>query len=109
LGTGRPFTQAYGYDTLPILRGLEDQVDRDVGIPRLLYDEPYNARLPTYHRLDLSAERTFTLSPRVGLTAEAGAINAYNRSNLFYVDIFTQERVDQLPFLPYLSFTVSLR
>ena len=109
LGTGRPFTQAYGYDTLPILRGLEDQVDQDVGIPRLLYDEPYNARLPTYHRLDLSAERTFTLSPRVGLTAEAGVINAYNRSNLFYVDIFTQERVDQLPFLPYLSFTVSLR
>jgi hypothetical protein len=45
----------------------------------------------------------------VELTAEAGAINAYNRSNLFYVDIFTQERVDQLPILPYLSLTVALR
>lgn len=108
-GSGRPFTQAYGYDTLPILRGLEDQVNRDIGLPRLLYDEPYNARLPTYHRLDVSVERGFTLSPRVELTAEAGAINAYNRSNLFYVDIFTQERVDQLPVLPYLSLTVALR
>jgi len=108
LGTGRPFTQAYGYDTLPILRGLEDQVQRDVGVPRLLYDEPYNARLPTYHRLDVSIERDFSLSPRLGITAEAGAINAYNRSNVFYVDIFTQERVDQLPVIPYLSLTVEI-
>ena len=107
-GSGRPFTQAYGYDTLPIVRGLEQDPRRDIGIPRLLYDEPYNARLPAYHRLDVSVERTFTVSSNVEIGAEAGAINVYNRSNLFYIDIFTQRRVDQLPVLPYLSLTVEV-
>lgn len=108
LGSGRPFTQAYGYDTLPLLRGLEEQVQRDVGVPRLLYDAPYNARLPSYYRLDVSVERNVQLSPRLSLTAEAGAINATNRANVFYVDLFTQEQVDQLPLLPYLSLTVNI-
>jgi hypothetical protein len=38
---------------------------------------------------------------------QAGAINVYNRSNMFYYDLFTGRRVDQLPFAPYLS--ISLR
>ena len=105
-GSGGPFTQAYGYDTMPIVRGLEQNPREDIGIPRLLYEEPYNARLPSYHRLDVSVTRTFELTDAIGLETEAGAINAYDRANLFYVDIFTQERVDQLPVIPYLSLTV---
>ena len=33
----------------------------------------------------------------------AGVINAYNRKNIFYYDVFTTRRIDQLPFAPYLS------
>lgn len=106
--SGRPYTQVYGYDTMLEIRGLRDDPTSAVGIPRALYQRPYEARLPAYHRLDVSLQRQFTLSPSVGLTAEAGAINSYNRSNVFYIDIFTLDRVDQLPVIPYLSLSVDI-
>jgi hypothetical protein len=109
LSSGLPYTQVYGFDTLLELRGLRDQPTRDVGAPRLFYRQPYNERLPAYHRLDLSAERTFELSPLVDLTAEVGSINTYDRANIFYIDIFSLERVDQLPLLPYVALTVTLQ
>lgn len=108
-GSGLPFTQVYGYDTMPEIRGLRDTPSENIGLPRALYRRPYRARLPSYHRLDVSLKRTFDVTPGVRLTAEAGAINAYNRSNLFYIDVFTLDRVDQLPIIPYLSFQVGLR
>jgi len=30
-------------------------------------------------------------------------MNAYDRNNLFYYDLYTANRVDQLPILPYVS------
>jgi hypothetical protein len=65
----------------------------------VIYERPFNATLPTYHRLDVSVERPFQLGPAT-LTAQAGLINAYDRANLFYYDAFTLQRVDQLPLLP---------
>jgi hypothetical protein len=57
------------------------------------------------HRLDISLQREFDLT--VGrLTAQVGAINAYDRRNMFYYDLFTGRRVDQLPLAPYVSVTV---
>ena len=104
--SGRPYTQVYGYDTMLEIRGLRDIPSENIGIPRALYQRPYEARLPGYHRLDVSLQRSFSLTPRLELTAEGGAINAYNRANVFYVDIFTLDRVDQLPIIPYLSLRV---
>jgi len=75
----------------------------------LFFDRPYNARLPAYHRLDLSLERSFALSPHVNLEAKVGAVNAYDRSNVFYYDVTTFERVDQTPLLPYLSVRAELQ
>ena len=106
--SGRPYTQVYGYDTMLEIRGLRDAPTTDVGIPRALYQRPYDARLPAYHRLDVSLQRSFTLSPTVDLSAEAGAINTYNRSNVFYIDIFTLDRVDQLPLIPYVALSIDL-
>lgn len=106
--SGLPFTPVYGYDTLLDLRGLRDRPLQVVGTPRAFFTRPYAERLPGYHRLDVSLEHTFNISPSVGLTAEAGAINAYDRANVFYVDIFTLDRVDQLPVIPYLSLEVSV-
>jgi len=107
--TGLPYTQVYGYDTMLEIRGLRDPPSNVVGTPRALYRRPYEARLPPYHRLDVSVGRSIDLSPNVSLSAEAGAMNAYNRSNVFYVDVFTLDRVDQLPLIPYLSFTVDFQ
>lgn len=106
-GSGLPFTRPFGFDDLIRFRTLVD-VRKTPGIPRILYAKPYQGRLPTYHRLDLSAERTFSLHG-ANLTLQAGAINLYDRANLFYYDIFTTRRVDQLPLLPYVSLKIETR
>ena len=42
-------------------------------------------------------------------TLRAGALNIFNRKNLFYFDLFTLQRVDQLPFIPSVGMKVELR
>mgnify|MGYP000591951157 CR=1 FL=1 len=106
--SGRPFTQGYGTDNFLEIRGLRGRPRSERGNNRLLYERQYNARLPSYHRLDVSIEREFSLSPGLTLTAEGGAINAYDRKNLFYLDLLTRERVDQLPIIPYVGFTLDI-
>ncbi|PQJ34345.1 hypothetical protein BSZ35_06785 [Salinibacter sp. 10B] len=101
-GSGLPFTQPIGFDTLIHWSGLNEHPASDAGTGRVLFQKPYRGRLPTYHRLDLSVEYVIPLS--LGqLTLRAGGINAYNRQNLFYYDVFTLQRVDQLPLMPFVS------
>jgi hypothetical protein len=107
--SGRPFTQGYGTDNFLEIRGLEGLPRSERGNNRLLYTRPYNARLPAYHRLDVSVERAVTLSPSLQLTVEGGAINLYDRQNLFYLDLLTRKRVDQLPMIPYAGITLDIR
>ena len=97
-GSGLPYTQALGFDTF-VDPSQPFNPFREDGTPRVVYARPFNARLPTFHRLDLSAERTFDLGA-ASLTAQAALINAYDRANLFYYDTFTLRRVDQLPIIP---------
>jgi hypothetical protein len=37
-----------------------------------------------------------------------GAVNLYDRSNLFAFDVFTYRRVDQLPIMPTLGLLLEL-
>lgn len=106
-GSGLPFTRALGFDELVSMRPLIDY-RRFRGTTRILFEKPYLARLPTYHRLDVSLERRFELD-RADLTLQAGAVNTYDRANIFYLDIFTLRRVDQLPFVPFAGIKVDLR
>ena len=107
-GSGRPYTQVYGFDLALRIAQLSEQPTRDAGTALTYYGQPYGARMPTYHRLDVSLSRSFTLSPQIELETKAGAINTYDRNNVFYYDINTLERVDQTPFLPYVSLRVTV-
>ena len=78
------------------------------GTSRVIYERPYNGRLPTFHRLDLSADRTFTLRSGLDLTAQLALINAYDRANVFYYDTFTLQRVDQLPLIPSFGLKIAV-
>ena len=100
-GSGLPFSRALGFDGFTLVDDIVD-VSKEPGFRRVIYERPFNGVLPTYHRLDLSVDRTFTFDD-VELTVQASAINAYDRSNLFYLDVFTLRRVDQLPFVPSLG------
>ncbi len=97
-GSGLPFSRALGFD---VFINIDEGIDpfTEGGRPRVIYERPFDSELPTYHRLDVSVERTFDLGP-AALTAQAGVINAYDRRNLFAYDTFTLRRSDQLPFVP---------
>ncbi len=122
-GTGMPFTRPLGFDAiqdfsttlthypfgapqnpvveLPDVRSL-------YGRPRVIMDRPYDGRLPAYHRLDISAERSFRLTSGL-LRIQAGAVNTTNYDNFFYYDVYTQRRVDQISFVPYISMKLEYR
>jgi hypothetical protein len=106
-GSGLPYTRALGTDSFIRFINLPD-VRRVYGQPRFLFERPYQGRLPAYHRLDASVEFSFGLGP-AALTLQGGAINVYDQRNLFYFDLFTFRRVDQLSFLPYVSLLVEFR
>jgi len=98
-GSGLPYSRAYGFDGFLLMDGGVD-VAEEPGSRRVIFEKPYNGVLPTYHRLDASLERVLALRSNVDLTLQAGVINAYDRSNLFYLDVFTLRSVDQLPVIP---------
>ena len=100
--SGRPYTQIAGFDGFAPVTRVADATDLP-GTRRVIYASPFDGVLPPYHRLDLSVEHTVSLSEAVALTVQATAINAYHRRNIFYLDTFTRERVDQLPFTPSLG------
>jgi len=105
-GSGRPYTQVYGFDlSLDIPR---QNPLRFPGTGSIYFSQPYGERFPPYHRLDVSLERDFNLGAGVSIDAEIGAMNVYNRQNIFYYDLRTLRRVDQTPFFPYLSLRMNV-
>ncbi|MGK7311854.1 MAG: TonB-dependent receptor [Candidatus Longimicrobiales bacterium M2_2A_002] len=104
-GSGFPFTRPIGFDEIFDFRTTDSplpRLTRRFGQTRLLLDRPYNGRLPATHRLDFSVRRPVTIGSSE-LELQAGVINLYDQTNIFYYDVFAQRRVDQLPVAPYLS------
>lgn len=106
LGSGFPFTKTQGFYNQMF---FENGVDTDyttvnpdeVGI--VYSPERNGGRLPYYHRLDLSIQKTIKLSKTSSAEITASIINAYDRANIFYLDRVNKQRVDQLPVLPSLG------
>ncbi len=65
-----------------------------------------SVRLPDFHRLDIGVKYKYNWSQRFILEISAGATNVYNRKNIFYVNRFTFQRINQLPFLPNLNLSL---
>lgn len=101
-GSGFPYTRPHGFDEAFDFRDQLPNVRGRYGETRLLMNRPYNGRLPAIHRLDLSVRRPFDVGAQ-RLEVQAGVINAYDQVNIFYYDVFTDRRIDQLPLTPYIS------
>jgi hypothetical protein len=100
-GSGFPFTQTQGfYEFLNFQGGITTDYTTTNGDLGIQLAEINKGRLPTYHRLDLSIRKTISLGERSSLEVNAGATNAYNRENIFYIDRVTFDRVNQLPIIP---------
>jgi hypothetical protein len=107
-GSGFPFTQTQGfYPKLNLTGGIEQDyttLNSGIGyIPSGLNQ----GRLPQYHRLDLGIKYKYNVSEKLSIEVNAGVTNAYNRANIFYFDRITQQRKDQLPFLPNINLSIS--
>ena len=104
-GTGFPFTQTQAYyphyDPTYI---NDDYVSANEDVFFLLAGLN-EARLPSYHRLDLGAKKKFFLGPRHTLELYFSMTNIYNYKNVFYVNRTTNDVVYQLPFLYYFGMT----
>lgn len=64
-------------------------------------------RLPDFHRLDIGIKYRYNWTEKVIMEISGGATNVYNRENIFYVNRFTFQRINQLPILPNLNITLS--
>lgn len=110
MGSGLPFTQPLGFDDVLDFRDRLPSVNRDRGIRRVIMDKPFQGRMPTIHRLDISIERSYQISTSgTNLNVQAGAINIYDQSNIFFYDIYTSRRIDQLSFSPYVTLKLEVK
>ncbi|NNF04538.1 MAG: hypothetical protein HKN17_08730, partial [Rhodothermales bacterium] len=108
-GSGLPFTQINGYyDRVQEFDSSGDEHLTDPGITAVSRSELYNERLPTYHRMDVSFERRAMIGAHRA-TFQLGVVNLYDRANIFEYNIFTGERVDQLPLIPSFGMRVDFQ
>jgi hypothetical protein len=106
-GSGFPFAKNKGHYPLIIFEsGLDSEVITDPQLMGNIYSPVNDGRLPFYHRLDISLKHTLYLNEKVKFLMNFGITNLYNRSNIFYFDRLTKERINQLPIMPSIGLTL---
>jgi len=110
MGSGFPFTLTQGfYQDFNFEDGIGTDYITGNGDLGVIYSEELNGgRLPFYHRLDLSLKKTFEFTRNTKLEIYSSVTNVYDRENIFFFDRIDFERVNQLPILPSLGFTLHL-
>lgn len=108
LGTGFPFTKTQGYlATYNPGGNINYNFNTANGLLNYVPAELNQGRLPDFHRLDIGIKYKYNWTERNTLEINAGATNVYNRDNVFYINRFTFDRIDQLPILPNLNLSLS--
>ncbi len=109
MGSGFPFTLTQGfYQDFEFDNGLNSVPMTGNGDLGVILDSKRNAgRLPFYHRMDGSLKRVFKFGKYTSLEVVASATNMYNRENIFYFDRIRNKRINQLPIMPSVGFTLN--
>lgn len=108
LNTGMPFTPIDGfYDRMEIGNPWNSGYATGTYKPVINWGEKNSARLPVYHRLDISVNKKFRFK-LADVTLGASIINVYDRKNIYYFDRDTGQKVYMLPFFPSLSLRIDL-
>jgi len=107
-GSGFPFTQNQGfYELFNFSDGIGTDYTNANGDLGIQYAQLNQGRLPYYHRLDLNLKYKAYFGSNSEFEANLGVTNAYSRENIFYYDRITNDRVNQLPILPSLGFSIT--
>lgn len=108
LGSGFPFTKVSGmYESVNLHDDLNHPYWTSNGSLETIYDKLNTGRLPYYHRLDLTLNKVFTFSKYTKLEVNFSITNVYNRANIFYFDLATRTRANQLPIMPSLGLSLT--
>ncbi|WP_158276122.1 TonB-dependent receptor [Brumimicrobium oceani] len=101
-GSGLPFTPTSGYyQGEDFGNGVTtDYTTSNPSELSILLGDINSARLPTYHRFDITVKKKFSFKNKTILELKGGITNIYDRDNIFYVNRVTNEKIYQLPFLP---------
>ena len=99
--SGAPYSVFRGYyEGYDLLHNLSTNYNQQQGNTTLYYSNSASTGfLPYTHRLDFSYTKLFNISKRSKLEFNLSIINVYGRKNIFYIDKYTNERVNQLPFM----------
>lgn len=106
--SGAPFTQTMTfYSRLLLADPFANPFENDPGRLYASLGPKNAARLPSYHRLDISARYRFVLH---AMSAEIGGsiVNVYHRKNIFYYERETGRRINMMPFFPSMYLTIAL-
>ncbi|MFA6467870.1 MAG: TonB-dependent receptor [Bacteroidota bacterium] len=99
-GTGYAYSQTIGiYNRMTFSDIGRNTSIGEPGSPYTILGEKNAARLPAYHRLDLTLTynvRTDFLNGNCGINI----VNVYNNKNILYYDRKTLQSISMLPFLP---------
>ncbi|HBH06817.1 MAG TPA: TonB-dependent receptor [Flavobacteriales bacterium] len=107
-GSGFPFTQTRGYyENFDFADDITSDPTTGNGNIGSVIGEINDGRLPDYARFDVDISKDFALSAYSTLQITAGVTNMFNRENIFYYDLFNNERINQLPILPSIGFNIS--
>lgn len=106
--SGTPFTQIRGfYDKYYFSDQSGANSLYQSFLPYTILAGKNTARLPSYHRLDLSVSKKFKVFG-INTLFDMNILNVYNRANIFYFDRSTGARVNMLPFLPTATLKVEI-
>jgi hypothetical protein len=107
-GSGFPFTQSQAYyEQMPFSNGINTNYTTTNGTLGIDYAGLDQGRLPDYSRFDISVNKKWVLSKRSTLEGNFSAINVFDRKNIFYYNRITNQRINQLPFLPSLGLSLT--
>ena len=106
--SGLPFTQNMGYyDKYHFTDFYSNWKIYEGYIPYALLADKNLGRLPSYHRLDLTLSKDFTLD-FLDVSVDLSVLNVYDRKNIFYFKRDSGERVNMLPILPTATLKIKI-
>lgn len=105
LGSGLPFTPTAGfYEQENFTGGITtDPTTSNSSTVSTLLGDFNSGRLPYYHRLDITIKKQFNFKNESCIEVIGSVTNVYDRSNIFYVNRVTNEKIYQFPILPSLG------
>ncbi len=105
-GSGFPFSPLAGnYEQIIFEGGVNEDYTQTNGEMGYVYGDYNSHRLPNYHRVDASIKKTFEFGDYTKLEANFSITNILNRENVFYVNIYDHEVINQLPIMPSFGLT----